>query len=627
MVLTPKQIEDLNKVANKLPMQRLIGYAKDGTITEAVLAQLTAMNADRRAQLLAVINAPKPDPAEQQEWSAIVPLLSQKDETLLALLKAYVSHWESTLPLGHHVDEARRAISDINAVSEDEEWEGLDKSSAKALTDFLRKYKNTSHLPDIDNYLWATVESHTDEQQRKNAARQYLQLLPDGMYQQEAKDLILPQPAAPSTGGAAPSHTSGNTPKVVNEPSPAVEMPGKETGTAVPPSIRSLDLVDTWDWMAAHPYDANYDMASQHFLELKEKEIIAMREVAAYSPDRIFYLMEKGIITEGELLNTGLATPESLGILRERDDIIDSLPDINVEIAKCRKECAEEHTDVFLFGIPSTGKTCILMGLIGAPNININTVRAGGPYACVLAQFLDAGLTIGQTPKDFVATIEATIMDGKDRHLINLVEMAGEDFAFKIADNENGVVSFEDIGVGATKLLCNNNKKSFFIIVDPTAKRVAFNHLMNETDAEGNVRTYLVRKNVNQKIILKRLVDLLAQPENKKIMKNVDSINIVITKADLLGNGEEREEEAYRRFMEQHEKIIAPLVDLCRENGINAKTNGLPMLYTFSLGRFYVGGVYQYDPTDANKLIEVLKGNTEISKKGNVTSKFRDIFN
>ena len=151
--------------------------------------------------------------------------------------------------------------------------------------------------------------------------------------------------------------------------------------------------------------------------------------------------------------------------------------------------------------------------------------------------------------------------------------------------------------------------------------------MVNETDKEGNVRTFLVRKNVNQKIILKRLVDLLAQPENKKILKNVDSISIVITKADLLGNGQERDEEAYRRFMDQHQNIISPLVDLCRENGINASTNGQPMLYTFSLGRFYVGGVYQYDPTDANKLIEVLKGNTEITKKGSFGGRFKDIFN
>ena len=611
MVLSQKQIEDLNKVANKLPLQRLIGYAKDGTITEAVLSQLTEMSAERRAQLLAVINAPKPDAQEQQEWSAIMPRLRQKDEALLQLLNAYVSHWEGSMPLGNHVDEAKKVIAEMDALMEEQKWEELDKSSSEALSVFLRKYPATSHKDEIDNYLWATVEAKEGEAERKSAARLYLQLFPEGMYQQEAKDIIVPAGGMPAgNGGGSVPHVSDGAP--VN----------------IPPAISQLKLVETWDWMAANPYDANYDAASKHFADLKQKELKTMHEqLSAYSPDQVFYLLEKGIFSEEELIDNGLATEESLKILKERDEIIDSLPDINLEIAKCRKECAEEHTDVFLFGIPSTGKTCILMGLIGSPNININTVRAGGPYACVLEQFLDAGLTIGQTPKDFVATIEAEIQDGRDKHLLNLVEMAGEDFAFKIADNEDGMISFEDMGAGATKLLCNNNRKSFFIIVDPTAKRVAFNHLVNETDAEGNVRTFLVRRNVNQKIILHRLVDLLAQPENKKILKNVDSISIVISKADLLGSGQEREDEAFNRFMDQHKNIIGPLVNLCRENGINASTNGQPMLYTFSLGRFYVGGVYQYDSADANKLIEVLKGNTEITKKGSFGGKFKDIFN
>ena len=157
--------------------------------------------------------------------------------------------------------------------------------------------------------------------------------------------------------------------------------------------------------------------------------------------------------------------------------IKNELPDINAEIAKCRKVCADGHTDVFLFGIPSTGKTCILMGLIGCTTIDVDTVRAGGPYSSALDQYLKAGLTIGQTPKDFVATIEAEIMEGTKKHMLNLVEMSGEDFAFKIADNENGKISFEDMGNGATQLLCNNNRKVFFIIVDPTARIVAFNHL------------------------------------------------------------------------------------------------------------------------------------------------------
>jgi len=139
MVLSQKQIDDLNKVSNKLPLQRLINYAKDGTITEAVLSQLSEMSAERRAQLLAIIKAPKPDAQEQQEWSAIMPRLKQKDEALKQLLDAYVSHWEASMPLGNHVDEAKKVIAEIDSLLEDNAWDELDKNDSDALAAYLRR--------------------------------------------------------------------------------------------------------------------------------------------------------------------------------------------------------------------------------------------------------------------------------------------------------------------------------------------------------------------------------------------------------------------------------------------------------------------------------------------------------
>ena len=480
MVLSQRQIQDLDKVINRLPIDRLRGYAVDGTITRSVLDQLPSILPERKALLLAAIEA--------------------------------AAH--------QNVD-----------------------TTAKPNVE-------TSAKPNVDT----TAKPHVDTTAK---------------------------------------------PHVDTSAKPTVEPPIMPKRDAAPPVAEDVDLDD----------------------ELQKMRL----QGSSYTAQQVFQLLKSGKISRQQLYDAGLATPESLDILSERDDIISSLPDIGGELAKCRRESASDHTDVFLLGIPSTGKTSILMGLIGSPRININTVRAGGPYACVLEQYLDAGLTIGQTPQDFIATIEAEIPDGRQRHLLNLVEMAGEDFAFKIADNEQNIVSLEDIGTGATKLLMSSNKKVLFLIVDPTAQRVAFNHLTQETDGEGNTRTFLVRRNVNQKIILKRLVDLLSQPENKRILRNVEAISIIITKADVLGSGKEREDKAYQRFMEQHQNILRPLIELCRANDINRDSDGQPMLYTFSLGRFYVGGVYQYDATDANKLVEVLRRCTPSSRKGMFGSTFRAI--
>ena len=581
MVLTEKQIIDLNRVCKQLSMDKLSAYASNGTITMEVLEKLTNLPPDRKAALKAIINKPKPNEREQKEWADMVPSLPNKDEALLEQLKSYIANWESSLPLGNHVEEARKLKDEIVSLQEAKEWEAVDKTDISCLIEYLNGHPDTSHKDEIDDLLWNHVQTIPDPQNQKNAAKAIIRLIPSSKHLADLNTLI-----------------ASLSPVII----PPVDT------TPLPAEIRSLSIIMLWQWLKDNARSEHYDKAYERFLELKAKEFQTMRdELSTYSGDRVFVLLEEGIITEAELFNQELATPQSLKILKEREEILKTLPEVNTEIKKCKAVCAENSTDVFLFGIPSTGKTCILMGLIGSPNININTVRAGGPYACVLGQFLDAGLTIGQTPKDFVATIQADIRDNDKKYSLNLIEMAGEDFAFKIADNPDGIVSFEDMGAGVTDLLLNKNKKAFFIIVDPTAQRVAFNYLSKETDEKGNVRTYLIRRTVDQKIILKRLVDLLSLPENKKILKNVKSINVIVTKADLLGRGQEREEEATRRFVENYKSIMNSLIMLCTENKINLRMNLSPMLLTFSLGKFYVGGVYQYDPTDANNLIVALK--------------------
>ena len=208
MLLTPKQIEDLNKVVNRLPLDRLKRYASDGTITREVLAQLTNISPERHSQLLAVIEAIKPETETGQP--------------------------ETEQP------------------------------------------KPEQPKPELP-------EQPKTEQ---------------------------PKPTSPS---GQPPHT----------PAPGQSRP---------------------------PF--------RHASGTLEQELAKMHEEGYnYSAEQVFQLLEHGPLTRQNLFDEGLATPESLEILSERDDIIGSLPDINAEISKCRRECAADHTDVFLLGIPSTGKT------------------------------------------------------------------------------------------------------------------------------------------------------------------------------------------------------------------------------------------------------------------------------
>lgn len=588
MALTEDQKRQLNQQCNRMPLIKIVEYIDKGFVQFP--DDLPGLSEDRKKAIQDIINA-RPNPQEQKEWNSIAEMAANLlDPALKQAISTYQARWQASEPIGDHLADAdallqriKDAEIEITRAEEEKDWLAVDTADWESLKAHLKKYPTNVHMAAIDDALWQLTLTDGDMAQ---AVKRYQSVLPHGQHIAEAQE---------------------------------VESTYSEWQTVRDDG----DLFSIEEYLQNHPDSVFHAEATQRFQELKEEEIQSMRELQANYPiENLLYYLEHGTFTEEELTEAGVATSDSIQLLRNFEAVKSGLPDVNAEIAKCKKVCAEGHTDVFLFGIPSTGKSCILMGLIGSPEIFIDPIRAGGPYSDALQQYLDAGITIGQTPKNFVATMEASISDGKNKHLLNLVEMSGEDFAFKIADNENGKISFEDMGNGATRLLCNNNRKVFFIIVDPTARVVAFNHLVE--DDEGS---YLVRKNVNQRVTLNRMVGLLRQPENKAILKKVESIHIIVTKSDTLGSPEERDKKARDHFIQQYQTIIRPLTELCKENGINRRTGGQPRLYTFSLGQFYVGGVYQYDPTDANKLVEVLKHDTESYTSGGFFDKMRQVFN
>ncbi len=159
-----------------------------------------------------------------------------------------------------------------------------------------------------------------------------------------------------------------------------------------------------------------------------------------------------------------------------------------------------------------------------------------------------------------------------------------------------------DMGNGTAELLSNNNRKVFFLIIDPTAESVSFNHFVNTPEGRR-----LVKTNVNQRITLNKMINLMEMPQNEEIMKKVDYLHIIVTKADeLAADYDSRNNKALELFQSKYDRLLEPIQRLCEKYGINRSTNGAPLLYTFSLGNFYAGGIYQYNDYDSNKLANLL---------------------
>ena len=200
--------------------------------------------------------------------------------------------------------------------------------------------------------------------------------------------------------------------------------------------------------------------------------------------------------------------------------------------------------------------------------------------------------------------------------------MSGEEFAFGIANNPDHIYTFEHMASGTTELLRNNNRKVFFLIIDPTTniiRKTRTKEVVDGYDEEtGTPLTHTELQNcvVNQRTIIQKMVNIFENPANAEIMKKVDSIHIIMTKADTLGNVVDREEKALSIFQQKHSgDILESLINLGHEYNINARTGFHPNLYTFSLGTFYVGGLYEYEQTDSDKLVVAIQNATGGYKK------------
>lgn len=321
--------------------------------------------------------------------------------------------------------------------------------------------------------------------------------------------------------------------------------------------------------------------------------------------DELLYCIKAGILNDEEIVNGGLLGKDDLDFIKRP---ILTLVDVNEAIQKSVLVCSDGATDVFFFGVPATGKSSILMGLTRAgtssktPYIDIDSAQEGSKsYYLALKSYCDAGVVFPGTPGNFVITFQAVVHGGdKLTHKVNLVEMAGEDFLNKIALNKENEIVFDSMGTGAASLLGNNHYKAFFIIIDPTVDNIG---------------------STKQTDIVKCLVDLFEK--NLDVMKKVKSIHFIITKSDTLQHTDAK------NVLKNYKPSVEKLNELAQKKGlsINKTTNGWPVCYLFSLGKFIGSGRFIYDPAASYRLCAAIGNATVPAREGGWFRKFLDFLN
>lgn len=538
------------------------------------------------------------DPEERRLWNEIktttLPPYSdeycvQAIQNLQQKIKNYVQRYGKDN--SENAAEANTMLADLNDKigransfkQEQADWEALQSQlgNYSRLADYKRRYPQSAHIAELDDLMWNVTKSVMSP---VNLSR-YLNDWPNGRHAEEARQ-------------AASEIAAWDEIK------------------------RSGDIFRVKDYMDSHTASALYGDISSVFYQLRDDLMQQFRDNPSdVDKDDLIKYLNTGIFADYELMNAGLMTPESWEkVLID----INAMPDLSIyQIENPNIEAEPDCTDIYLFGTPGTGKTCLLMGLAGADGSTDNNGNTytlvmngnGGKYASALAQYVNAGLTPGRTPGNYVTSINGSVHENKKNgvvtHRVNFIEMSGEEFRDRIADNPDNTVSLENIGTGATRLLNNKNRKVFLIIIDCSRDSVRVKRNRTIPDGNGGTRTISIDQYVSQLDIINKFVGLFVQNENKPIMENVDAIHFVVTKADMLGDESVRLERARELLLSKYAGPVQKVKNLCRESGkINASTRYNPHVFAFSLGKFYLGDVFEFNHNETLNIIDAIRSIT-----------------
>ena len=277
-------------------------------------------------------------------------------------------------------------------------------------------------------------------------------------------------------------------------------------------------------------------------------------------------------------------------------------------------------TDIYFFGTPGTGKTCLLQGILNYDGFNFNPTTQGGRYGKALTTSSKKGKPAKSNIGRLAAVINGSINVLKDdkivSHDINIVELAGEDFRDRIVDFTSNIrpdmseeekeremgkmnFSFELMGLNVTDFLVKSeNPKVFFLVIDS---------MSNEKKHKD--RPYFQSDMLNGFVHIFR--------NNEAVMKKVKAIHIVVTKADMLKDekGEimaDRQAAIYTLLQREYKTPIQNLLKyLATNTWLNRSTAGKLFAFPFSLGRFYLGNLFRYDKTDSERIVNVIKSITQ----------------
>lgn len=347
--------------------------------------------------------------------------------------------------------------------------------------------------------------------------------------------------------------------------------------------------------MAQTRIQALNDSAS--VVELKEREKNAVWQEIIDNPNSL---------TPDELIEKGITAKDirELSISSIPDGIIEALykyekPNlVHGPIPKNLSEIPLDYTDIFFWGIPSSGKTCALATIIDTMKRHYTIdepaieIKFGAKYRNSLDNIFNDQTGIGNLPdrtvEDRTQYMPFLFKRRGERNYrkISFFELSGEvfkHFHYLTYGNDNEVSEDDKVKIGfdTLKLLLNSsNQKIHYFFIDYDYQT------QNNKQSGWTQAQYL------------EAAATYFRDNDDIFKKRTDAVNVVITKADMI-KGDKKE--LAKEFLEKNFGSFMDVIQTrCRKDSIQFK------IKIFSIGKVWFKRICEIDPSYAHSIIEDL---------------------
>lgn len=371
------------------------------------------------------------------------------------------------------------------------------------------------------------------------------------------------------------------------------------------------------EFIAKHPYCDYREEADRRIQEMKGDLLSDMkRSPFKYTRDMMYEYISTNALTWNDLVEKNhVLSDKAYSHIREYPTL--QLEQRPLPLSRLDNPQSEDgNTDVFFFGVPGSGKSCVLAGLMAQTgnlgfSFDPRGNGGGGNYAIELRNYARRSMLPPKTDDLYIQVIDAEINDEQNRlHKLSLIEMAGErTAAFAAIEKPENL---EDLGPGAAQLLSNDNNKVLFFVIDPTNEK-------NIRVSEDSDQWYM------QSDVLNCISSLLSK--NKSLMKKIVAIHVILTKSDTLGEYVDSTTLQQVLTTQGYSAVLGDLKKICEKYNINKQTGFQVGIYPFCVGKFMPGDVYTFDDTDSLKILRVIQKNSIPRRKKGFMDNLTEWFN